>query len=125
MRGLFYVYSRAPVELQLAYGHVGGAIASNLGYSMTTSTDFQSYVRALQQHDWHYEFSDDHRVWKDGMVNEKRLLAQANTNALFMHAFTCWTDCMKTGNSLHHRNQRDACIERVATTLINTEQAAV
>ena len=26
--------------------------------------------RLLQFHDWHYEFSDDHRVWKQGRAEQ-------------------------------------------------------
>lgn len=84
---------------------------------MTTLKDFQIYAQALQHHDWTHEFSDDHSVWKRGNANEKVLRDQANTNALFMQAFTCWTDCMKTDNSLHHRNQRDAHIEMLSSSL--------
>ena len=114
----------SPVELQLAYGHVGGAFASYLEYDMTTLKDFQSYVQALKHHDWNYEFSDDHSVWRSGRDNEKKLRAQASTDPLFMHAFTCWTDFMSTDHSLNHRTQRDARIELVGTTLLRTEKEA-
>lgn len=26
----------------------------------------EEYYRLLKAHDWYYEFSDDHRVWKEG-----------------------------------------------------------
>jgi hypothetical protein len=32
-------------------------------------------VRLLQFHDWHYEFSDDHRVWKRG-TDERNAINQ-------------------------------------------------
>ncbi len=90
---------------------------------MTTLKDFQIYAQALQRHDWTHEFSDDHSVWKRGNANEKVLRDQANTNVFFMQAFTCWTNCMKTDNSLFDRNQRDDRIELIAAGLLRLEQA--
>lgn len=31
------------------------------------------YVTALQRHDWHYDYSDDHNVWRKGREERLRL----------------------------------------------------
>lgn len=36
------------------------------------------YWDLLSKHDWTYEYSDDHRVWKRGRANEKVLVAAAS-----------------------------------------------
>jgi len=112
------------VELQLAYGHVGGAFASYLEYDMTTLKDFQSYVQALKYHDWNYEFSDDHSVWKAGRANEKKLRAQASTDTLLMHTFACWADFMSRSQGLKERTQRDAYIASIAEKVTHLEKEA-
>ena len=91
---------------------------------MTTLKDFQSYVQALKHHDWNYEFSDDHSVWKAGQANAKKLRAQASTDALLLHAFNCWTSFMSTDQSLRERTQRDARIELVGAALSCSEKEA-
>jgi hypothetical protein len=110
------------VKLQLAYGHVGGAFASYLEYSMTTFTDFQNYVQALRQHDWHYEFSDDHGVWKAGRANEIKLRAQANTNPVLLSAFTCWLHFINSDRNTVDCTRRDACIAQLSTEFISTTE---
>jgi len=32
------------------------------------------YIQLLKQHDWLYEYSDDHRVWKYGAEERAKLL---------------------------------------------------
>ena len=35
----------------------------------------KSLMEQLRNHDWYYSYSDDHRVWKRGQANAKRLQA--------------------------------------------------
>ena len=35
----------------------------------------KSLMERLQKHDWYYEYSDDHRVWKRGRNDTKKLRA--------------------------------------------------
>lgn len=57
---------------------------------MLTLEDFQSYVQALRYHDWNYEFSDDHSVWKAGRANARLLKSRANEDSLLMRAYQLW-----------------------------------
>lgn len=41
-------------------------------------TSLQSYYDALEQFDWFYHFSDDHRVWKKGEAASKKIKYLAN-----------------------------------------------
>ena len=38
-----------------------------------TESEIESYRLALGAHDWFYEYSDDHRVWKQGRDSEIEL----------------------------------------------------
>ena len=40
----------------------------------------EDYIKLLYSHDWTYQYSDDHRYYKKGRAEEKRLkdLAQVN-----------------------------------------------
>jgi len=89
---------------------------------MPSFKDYQAYAQALQCHDWTYDFSDDHRVWKAGQAAEKKLRLQASTDTLYMHAFTCWADFMRTEQSIKDCTQRDARIELVGAALSCTEK---
>lgn len=51
------------------------------------SQEFTEYLAALQRHDWHYDYSDDYRVWRNGRENEKQLLAQADSDAHYYAAY--------------------------------------
>lgn len=35
------------------------------------------YINLLKIHDWYYVFSDDHRVWKAGEEQYKKIMALA------------------------------------------------
>jgi hypothetical protein len=37
------------------------------------------YKQLLKAHDWHYAYSDDHRVWLKGEKERNELLKLANT----------------------------------------------
>jgi hypothetical protein len=38
----------------------------------------EEYYHMLERHDWFYNYSDDHRVWKAGAAATERLIAIAN-----------------------------------------------
>ena len=38
-----------------------------------SSENISEYFRELQRHDWYYEYSDDHSVWKRGSDERTRL----------------------------------------------------
>lgn len=35
------------------------------------------YIKLLQSHDWFYNYSDDHRVWRAGEEQYKKIMALA------------------------------------------------
>lgn len=37
--------------------------------------NLDEYTQALQKHDWYFEYSDDHNVWKKGNEAAKKLRA--------------------------------------------------
>lgn len=90
---------------------------------MTTLTDFQSYLHALRQHDWDYEFSDDHSVWRAGRANEIKLRTQASTDPLLLNAFTCWSHFINSDKNIIERTKRDACIAQLSTKFNSTIEA--
>lgn len=45
---------------------------------MQNLTDrINTYLKALQAHDWSYDFSDDHETWKRGFNSKQALLNEA------------------------------------------------
>ena len=52
--------------------------------------NIEQFFNEASRHDWFYEYSDDHRVWTEGVNNQKRLydLAEGNeTKMQIMSAF--------------------------------------
>jgi hypothetical protein len=45
---------------------------------------------ACEAHDWYYNFSDDHGVWRRGEDERKRLIALAESNPDFLDIFMRW-----------------------------------
>lgn len=38
------------------------------------------YYEMLKRHDWYFDFSDDHKVWEEGIANIRLLRAIAEAN---------------------------------------------
>ena len=36
-------------------------------------TEMDTFVKALKSHDWYYDYSDDHSVWKQGEAERAQL----------------------------------------------------
>jgi len=43
---------------------------------MSEMTDLDKYINGLRYHDWSYNYSDDHRVWKKGQAERESLYYQ-------------------------------------------------
>ena len=54
---------------------------------MPTIEEFDAYVILLGQHDWTFDYSDDHSVWRRGKDSERNLLNTANGKPLLMSAY--------------------------------------
>lgn len=53
---------------------------------------FDAFVNQLKNHDWHFEYSDDHSVWRRGRANLEAIRAKAKSNAVFQTAYEIWYD---------------------------------
>jgi len=52
----------------------------------------KEYMTMLQNHDWFYDYSDDHRVWQEG-VNERQKLRNAFVlDERFKKMYNDWYD---------------------------------
>lgn len=43
----------------------------------------EEYYKALEKHDWYYNYSDDHRAWTKGLEESRRLQACCQENDIF------------------------------------------
>jgi len=50
----------------------------------------KEFYRACEHFDWHYEMSDDHRVWMAGEAAKTRLLAQAPFGSENRRIYDAW-----------------------------------
>jgi len=58
------------------------------GYkTMNTIEGINTYLNELKQHDWHYKYSDDYKVYKQGQANKDRLIELA---AIYDHNYQIW-----------------------------------
>ena len=46
------------------------------------------YFKELEKHDWYYNYSDDHSVWRKGNENTKRLQAIAQEQPILGRMYT-------------------------------------
>lgn len=59
---------------------------------MPTIDEFNSYVQRLANHDWTYDYSDDHSVWRRGQQVRDGLIADARKHPEFQQAFNAWSN---------------------------------
>jgi hypothetical protein len=58
---------------------------------MMTTEEYQSKLKA---HDWFYDYSDDHSVWRRGKAERQELWHHANESDEFMQMFCEYRDKM-------------------------------
>ena len=46
------------------------------------------YLKLLKGHDWYYQYSDDHGVWRKGSQSAKNLVNLANNDAKLKSLYT-------------------------------------
>lgn len=51
----------------------------------------EEYFHACKHFDWYYDYSDDHRVWKNGNARKAQLLAEAKDDLVKMQIFNDWS----------------------------------
>ena len=65
---------------------------------MTTATDtLRDYFDRCEAHDWYFEMSDDHSVWRRGLAADAALRAEAKTDAAKQAILDGWAKHMFTG----------------------------
>lgn len=52
----------------------------------------QSYIDRLNAHDWHYEKTDDARVWKAGQAAQEKLRREASTDPVLFELYHARSD---------------------------------
>lgn len=52
----------------------------------------EEFFDLLERHDWYYNYSDDHRVWKKGSEASKRLQAIIQENDLWTRMYLAYSD---------------------------------
>jgi hypothetical protein len=58
---------------------------------MMTTEEYQAKLKA---HDWYYDYSDDHSVWRRGKAERQELWELANESDEFMQMFCEYRDKM-------------------------------
>lgn len=74
---------------------------------------FNAYVAALATHDWHFEYSDDARVYRKGSEANKQLTSQAATNPVLQEAYSTYSASVmsSSGSLLQRIERREQAIE--------------
>lgn len=54
---------------------------------MNTMEGLKEYIKALESHDWFYNYSDDHQAWMKGLSEKQNLRSLA---MIYDHEFQIW-----------------------------------
>lgn len=68
-------------------------------------TDLQSYYDELANHDWFYEYSDDHSVWRKGSSAQTQLRAKSNKAPEHLSLYNAWSSYMFSGDAFGTEKQ--------------------
>lgn len=76
---------------------------------------FNAFVAALATHDWHFEYSDDARVYRKGSEANKQLTSQASTNPVLQDVYSLYSASVmtSTGSLLQRIEKREQAIDRL------------
>lgn len=64
---------------------------------MSDPISLSDYFRRLEQADWYYDFSDDHRVWSRGSVQMAELRGLSDQSPQHKLMWSAWHDHMFGG----------------------------
>ena len=56
--------------------------------------DPAEFFKLLEQHDWYYQYSDDHRAWSKGNDQSKRLQAIIQEDSQMTRMYLAYSDYM-------------------------------
>ena len=60
-----------------------------------SSENIGEYFNRLSNHDWYYDYSDDHSVWKRGSANRDRLLNTAAEHPTYKEMYNEFVNWMR------------------------------
>lgn len=65
---------------------------------MITIKQFNEYVEMLDHHDWHYDYSDDHSVWRRGNDAYKRITDMAKKDPTYQEILSTFSAYVYASN---------------------------
>ena len=87
---------------------------------MPSIQQLNAFIAMLAAHDWQFEFSDDHQVWKRGNAVEKELRAIARSHDFYARAHRLYfhhmhgTKSLLDGGNYNLQTKLDALRKEVA-----------
>ena len=70
---------------------------------MPSIEEFDAYVATLSRHDWYYDYSDDHIVWKRGNAMQAQIMGQARSHEHYSRACEIWQQFVGSSMSVETR----------------------
>ena len=65
-----------------------------------SSENIREYFKQLRYHDWYYNYSDDHRVWKAGSANYDLIRDKSKENVTYKRMYNEFTKWMNSKREL-------------------------
>ncbi len=65
-----------------------------------SSENIREYFKQLRYHDWYYNYSDDHRVWKAGSANYDLIRDKSKENLTYKRMYNEFTKWMNSEREL-------------------------
>jgi len=65
-----------------------------------SSENIREYFKQLRYHDWYYNYSDDHRVWKAGSANYDLIRDKSKENVIYKRMYNEFTKWMNSEREL-------------------------
>lgn len=85
---------------------------------------FNEYVNQLSNHDWFFQFSDDHRIYSDGNERHEMLLDKANSDQIYQDLFSAFNVFGTSTGELSGGRvvNRDREVERLRAQVIASQE---
>ena len=65
-----------------------------------SSENIREYFKQLRYHDWYYNYSDDHRVWKAGSANYDLIRDKSKENLTYKRMYKEFIEWMNSKREL-------------------------
>lgn len=73
--------------------------AASFTMHVVPETTLHAFWEACRDHDWHYENSEDQRVWREGAAEASRLATQATISREHKRIYLGWKRHHSTGSA--------------------------